>query len=92
MKYRRMKYTYNIDLIISTFITLIRAWSKTPSTLAEARYTKFIGVCKIIRGTFVFTLFTPLVFCTFLADMFVETVSRALLATRVTFATNSLAC
>lgn len=87
-----MKYTYNIDLIISTFITLIRAWSKTPSTLAEARYTKFIGVCKIIRGTFVFTLFTPLVFCTFLADMFVETVSRTLLATRVTFATNSLAC
>lgn len=46
----------------------------------------------MIRGTLVFALFTPLILCTFLAHVLVETVSRALLAARVTFATNSLAC
>lgn len=85
--------TYNVDLVVSTFVTLIWARSKTSSTFAVAWYTKLsIGIREMIRGTLVFALFTPLILCTFLAHVLVETVSRALLAARVTFATNSLAC
>lgn len=85
--------TYNVDLVVSTFVTLIWARSKTSSTFAVAWYTKLsIGIREMIRRTLVFALFTPLILCTFLAHVLVETVSRALLAARVTFATNSLAC
>lgn len=72
---------------------MIRIRSKAPSTLAEARYAKLsVGVCKVIRGALVFALLASFVFRALLANVLVETVASALLATGVALAADGLPC
>lgn len=78
-----------MDLVVSTFVTLIRSGTETSSAFAEARYAPLgVSVREMVRGALVLALLSLFIFRAFLTDVLVETVSGAFLATRVALAAN----
>lgn len=75
----------DVDLVISTFVALVRLRTIATSTLAIARNAKLsFGICKVIRRTLVLALLASLILGALLTHVLMETVTGALLATRMT--------